>query len=198
MPSDFTKLPRLHIAGIELPREVQGLYDLACNLWWTWNPAARQLFATMDGRAWSLYRNPVQLLINFDRSHWEAKLDDEHFRGLYQKVMRGLRGLYRRHRRDLVRQAFPGHPGSDRLLLHGVRPSPVPADLLRRPRRARRRSPEERERLGRPPGRRRAPLSQRLLPPELSTPMAASSTSTPTMTSPACRSVRQPDIPAGQ
>jgi starch phosphorylase len=90
MPSDFTKLPRLHIAGIELPREVQGLYDLACNLWWTWNPSARQLFATMDGRAWSLYRNPVQLLINFDRSHWEAKLDDEHFRGLYQRVMRNF------------------------------------------------------------------------------------------------------------
>ena len=88
MPPDFTKLPRLHIAGIELPREVQGLYDLACNLWWTWNPAARELFAAMDGRAWSLYRNPVQLLINFDRDHWQAKLEDDHFRGLYQKVIR--------------------------------------------------------------------------------------------------------------
>ncbi len=88
MPSDFTQLPRLHIAGIELPREVQGLYDLACNLWWTWNPAARELFAAMDGRAWSLYRNPVQLLINFDRDHWQTKLEDDHFRGLYQKVVR--------------------------------------------------------------------------------------------------------------
>jgi starch phosphorylase len=88
MPSDFTKLPRLHIAGIELPREVEGLYDLACNLWWTWNPAARELFSAMDGRAWTLYRNPVQLLINFDHSHWEAKLEDERFRGLYQKVIR--------------------------------------------------------------------------------------------------------------
>ena len=88
MPSDFTQLPRLHIAGIELPREVQGLYDLACNLWWTWNPAARELFAAMDSRAWTLYRNPVQLLINFDRDHWQTKLEDDHFRGLYQKVIR--------------------------------------------------------------------------------------------------------------
>ena len=42
----------------------------------------------MDGRAWSLYRNPVQLLINFDHDHWETKLEDEHFRSLYQKVIR--------------------------------------------------------------------------------------------------------------
>ncbi|MEO8277486.1 MAG: alpha-glucan family phosphorylase [Thermoanaerobaculia bacterium] len=90
MPSDLTNLPRLHIAGIDLPREVQGLYDIASNLWWTWNNDARELFAAMDSRAWSLYRNPVQLLINFDRDHWQPKLEDERFLGLYQKVLRNF------------------------------------------------------------------------------------------------------------
>jgi starch phosphorylase len=81
-------IPRLHIADIELPREVKGLYDLAYNLWWTWNPRARDLWSTIDARAWSLYRNPVQLLINFDRTHWQAKLEDEHFLGQYERVMK--------------------------------------------------------------------------------------------------------------
>ena len=82
------QIPRLHIADIELPRDVKGLYDLAYNLWWTWNPQARQLFSAIDARAWSLYRNPVQLLINFDRNHWQARLEDENFVALYQRVMK--------------------------------------------------------------------------------------------------------------
>ncbi len=112
MPPDFTNLPRLHIAGIELPRDVQGLYDLACNLWWTWNPAARQLFAAMDGRAWSLYRNPVQLLINFDHSHWEARLEDEHFRLLYQKVIRMFDAYMAGASETWFAKRYPGLPGS--------------------------------------------------------------------------------------
>ena len=70
----WRRLPRLHIADIELPNEVGRLYDLAYNLWWTWSPRARELFAAIDGRSWSLYRNPVQLLINVDRPHWQEKL----------------------------------------------------------------------------------------------------------------------------
>jgi len=88
MSNPWTKLPLLHIADIDLPRDVQGLYDLAYNLWWTWNPPARQLFSAIDSRAWALYRNPVQLLINVDRQHWLEKLEDDHFVALYQRVMR--------------------------------------------------------------------------------------------------------------
>ncbi len=88
MPRTWTNLPRLHIADIDLPREVQGLYDLAYDLWWTWNPPARELFSAIDSRAWALYRNPVQLLINVDRHHWQEKLESDHFVTLYQRVMR--------------------------------------------------------------------------------------------------------------
>jgi len=90
MPFESLVPPRLHIADIDLPREVQGLYDLAYNLWWTWNPRARELWSLIDARAWSLYRNPVQLLINFDAEHWRSKLEDEHFLGQYQRVMRAF------------------------------------------------------------------------------------------------------------
>ncbi|MGE4190845.1 MAG: alpha-glucan family phosphorylase [Thermoanaerobaculia bacterium] len=88
MPFEPLQIPRLHIADIELPRDVKGLYDLAYNLWWTWNPRARQLFSAIDARAWSIYRNPVQLLINFDRNHWQERLEDESFVALYQQVIR--------------------------------------------------------------------------------------------------------------
>lgn len=86
MKRDWMDIPRLHIADIELPREVRHLYDLAYNLWWTWHPRARDLFNAIDSRAWSIYRNPVQLLINFDRNHWQSRLDDESFLALYRRV----------------------------------------------------------------------------------------------------------------
>jgi starch phosphorylase len=83
-------LPRLHVADIELPKEVERLYDLAYNLWWTWSPRARELFSAVDSRSWSLYRNPVQLLINVDRAHWQQRLEDDSFRTLYHRVIQAL------------------------------------------------------------------------------------------------------------
>mgnify|MGYP000113778560 CR=1 FL=1 len=70
----------LKVADIELPREVSGLYDLAYNLWWSWTPQARDLFSSIDGAKWALYRNPVELLINIDPMRWYSLLDDEVFR----------------------------------------------------------------------------------------------------------------------
>ena len=86
----WNDLPRLHVADIELPDEVERLYDLAYNLWWTWSPRARELFSAVDSRSWSLYRNPVQLLINVDRPHWQEKLEDDAFRTLYHRVIQAL------------------------------------------------------------------------------------------------------------
>ena len=40
-----------HLGDIDLPKEVEGLYELAYNLWWTWNPRASELFSTIDSRA---------------------------------------------------------------------------------------------------------------------------------------------------
>ena len=85
----WNDLPRLHVADIELPDEVERLYDLAYNLWWTWSPRARELFSAVDSRSWSLYRNPVQLLINVDRPHWQEKLEDDSFRKGLQMAIDG-------------------------------------------------------------------------------------------------------------
>ena len=79
-------IPTQHIAEIELPREFEHLYDLAYNLWWTWTPEARNLFAMIDGAKWALYRNPVQLLINIDPRQWYSLLENEVFLSHYQQV----------------------------------------------------------------------------------------------------------------
>ena len=185
MPSESLQVPRLHIADIELPREVKGLYDLAYNLWWTWNPRARELWSADRRRAWALYRNPVQLLINFDRQHWQQKLEDENFRGLYERVMKTFE-RYLADRRHLVRENLRGLARSrpaDRLLL---RWSTASTSRCRSTRAVSACSPattEERQRPRRAARRRRPPLPPRLLPPERSTPTAASSTSIPSTTS---------------
>ncbi|MBI5739713.1 MAG: alpha-glucan family phosphorylase [Nitrospirae bacterium] len=46
-----------------LPDRLRGLQDLAYNLWWSWHPAARMLFKTLDRVAWKESgHNPVRML----------------------------------------------------------------------------------------------------------------------------------------
>jgi starch phosphorylase len=84
-PLKFRSAP---LADIELPKEVDRLRDLAYNLWWTWNPQARRMFAHIQPGLWAIYRNPVELLINIDPHHWETLLDDDVFLTMYKSVLR--------------------------------------------------------------------------------------------------------------
>ncbi len=87
MQSKRTTLRTLHVTEIELPRELEQLYELAYNLWWTWTPEARELFASIDGAKWARYRNPVQLLINVEPRHWYPLLENDDFLTRYQRVI---------------------------------------------------------------------------------------------------------------
>ena len=82
------QIPTLHVTDIELPRELDQLYELAYNLWWSWTPQALDLFSQVDSAKWARYRNPVQLLINVDPRRWVPLLDNEAFRTRYQTVIR--------------------------------------------------------------------------------------------------------------
>ena len=79
-------IPSLPVGDIQLPAELRKLYDLAYNLWWTWNPRAQMLFASVDPVAWGIYRNPVQSLISADHARWDALLEDETFMSAYASV----------------------------------------------------------------------------------------------------------------
>jgi starch phosphorylase len=84
------QIPAVHVAEMELPRELEGLYDLAYNLWWTWSDPTRQLFATIDPDIWALYRNPVQLLLSVRPERWRALASSETFLRTYQAARASL------------------------------------------------------------------------------------------------------------
>ncbi len=105
------RVPCLHVADIELPREVEKLYDLAYNLWWTWNREAPRLFAAIDSRSWAMYRNPVQLLINVEPSHWEPLLENEDFMSGYSAVIGALENYLDHPERSWFHRRHPDCAG---------------------------------------------------------------------------------------
>jgi starch phosphorylase len=58
--SDSIPLPQ---TPAHLPPSLNRLWELAHNLWWSWNPEARALFHALDRTSWKLtLHNPVKLL----------------------------------------------------------------------------------------------------------------------------------------
>lgn len=63
-----------------LPEPLHALYDLAHNLWWSWNDDAEKMFRTIDPPAWEkLERNPVALLEGISRDKAAALIADSGF-----------------------------------------------------------------------------------------------------------------------
>lgn len=53
-----------------LPEGLESLEDLANNIWWSWDPAARALFQSIDPALWkTTQKNPIELLqrVSFER-----------------------------------------------------------------------------------------------------------------------------------
>ncbi|MFQ5350767.1 MAG: DUF3417 domain-containing protein, partial [Thermoanaerobaculia bacterium] len=99
----------LQVADIELPAEVDGLAELAYNLSWSWTPAARHLFASIAPLTWARYRNPVELLLSFDHTHWEAVLQQDAFTAAYDEVMREFERYMDPDRPTWFSERFPDH-----------------------------------------------------------------------------------------
>jgi starch phosphorylase len=62
-----------------LPPGLEGLGELAYNLWWSWTPRAGALFARIDSAAWARYRSPIPVLTAVEPSRWAELLADEDF-----------------------------------------------------------------------------------------------------------------------
>lgn len=64
------------------------LPELAGNIWWSWNPIARQLFASIDPPLWRLtHHNPIHLLKEVDPEHLSALAKQPGFQELYAKTL---------------------------------------------------------------------------------------------------------------
>ncbi|MBU1965005.1 MAG: alpha-glucan family phosphorylase, partial [Proteobacteria bacterium] len=54
---------RTFTAVANLPANISRLRELAHNLWWAWNPRARELFSALDPKLWEgMNNNPVRML----------------------------------------------------------------------------------------------------------------------------------------
>jgi starch phosphorylase len=71
-----------------LPDRLEGLGELAENLWWSWNPAARMLFKSLDRQGWKeSIHNPDRMLKELPIQILErAATDDDYLRN-YDDVM---------------------------------------------------------------------------------------------------------------
>ena len=107
-----TEIPCRQLVDIELPTEVAGLHDLAYNLWWAWSSEARLLFSSIDSDAWTRYRNPVQVLLNVERSRWERLIDNDTFMDSYVSVQRAFQSYLKSSNPTWFQRRFPDY--SDR------------------------------------------------------------------------------------
>jgi starch phosphorylase len=72
-----------------IPERIAGLGDLAYNLWWSWHPAARMLFKTLDRPAWKeSTHNPVKMLRELPREMMDSAANDPEYVHNYDSVMK--------------------------------------------------------------------------------------------------------------
>ncbi len=71
-----------------LPQELEGLEELAFNLWWSWHPAARMLFKELNREAWKEgYHNPIKLLEDLSDNVLQSASGNPEYLSHYQSVM---------------------------------------------------------------------------------------------------------------
>ena len=72
----------------ELPEEIRRLEDLAYNLYFSWNPEARQLFRVINPSLWTkLNHNPVKFLREAQQSELVRCSKDPIYLSSYRNVM---------------------------------------------------------------------------------------------------------------
>ena len=74
-----------------LPKNLERLREIAYNLYWTWNPDARELFRRLDRDMWvETNHNPVMMLGNMSQSRLEDVSHDDGFRSHLNRVHNSL------------------------------------------------------------------------------------------------------------
>jgi len=71
-----------------MPEKLSRLPEIAYNLWWSWNPDARELFKRLDLIGWrATQHNPVQMLREMSSEQLEEAARDSNLYRHYQKVL---------------------------------------------------------------------------------------------------------------
>lgn len=73
------RVPTLPGHDFNLPAGLEGLGEIAYNLWWSWTPRVQGLFSRIDSGAWTRHRNPIAVLREVDQGRWAELAGDEDF-----------------------------------------------------------------------------------------------------------------------
>ena len=79
------RLPSALPTHLRVPPELEGLRRLAYNLYWTWHPRARAIFARIDSAAWQRAHSPIPVLAGM--VDWSRFLDDPDFMSEAHRVI---------------------------------------------------------------------------------------------------------------
>jgi starch phosphorylase len=71
-----------------IPERISRIWDLAYNVWWSWQPEARELFQQLDYPVWRTSgHNPVKLIYETSKDNLEGSAEDPDFLMLYDRVI---------------------------------------------------------------------------------------------------------------
>ena len=79
--------PSANIAIPKLPQKIEGLGEIALNLWWTWNPKGKNLFRLLNPYLWKESgHNPIEMLKRVPDKEMEKLTSNESFMREYRYV----------------------------------------------------------------------------------------------------------------
>ena len=102
------RIPSAAPSHVRVPPELEGLRRLAYNLYWSWHPQARALFARINGGVWARIHSPIPVLTSM--VDWPSLLDNSDFMVQAQRVIAEFdrymangadHWFHRRHAKDL-------------------------------------------------------------------------------------------------
>jgi len=102
------RIPSAVPTHLRVPPELEGLRRLAYNLYWSWHPRARAIYARIDSATWARTHSPIPVLAGM--VDWARLLDDPDFMAEAHRVIADFdrylgngadHWFHRRHARDL-------------------------------------------------------------------------------------------------
>src|SRR5829696_8522198 len=79
------RIPSATPSNVRVPPELEGLRRLAYNLYWSWHPKARGLFARISSSAWARTHSPIHVLTSM--VDWPSLLDNPDFMAEAHRVI---------------------------------------------------------------------------------------------------------------
>jgi len=72
----------------ELPDRLKDLWDIAYNLWWTWNPEYQEVFERISPKIWDrVLHNPIELLQDISPERMKEISENESYLRIYGRVV---------------------------------------------------------------------------------------------------------------